>query len=152
MGLPKMSNSIVDKLRVEGEIAVWSYGDQKNYEGWHISCDDLGANFLLDLIDAMLVAQYPSKKIINLSTNRQLAMAPGVSRKPRFAKSLALIFSRENNSQYWEFVTVDKNIFLSLGVETITTLRKGIEDIKKGNGDYSIGNNPCLWFWWKVNV
>ena len=32
----------------------------------------------------------------------------------------------------------------------IKAMREGILDLTNGKGDYSIGHNPCLWFWWEV--
>ncbi len=79
-------------------------------------------------------------------------MAPGISDKPRLARTLEIRYSKEHSPELWDFSVTNDHIVHTLGSNTLAAFRRGISDILKGEGDYTIGSDPCLWFWWSVNL
>lgn len=145
-----MSDPAVIKMKPYGRVSIWTYGMSRNFPSWHLCCNKQASSFLIALIDAMLSAKWPAKKTVPLVADAVLTAATGFTSEPRYARSFEIRFAQSNERGLWQLEERDGEISLSLGEDTIKELRKGIIDLTSGEGDYSIGDNPCLWFWWEV--
>jgi hypothetical protein len=145
-----MSDPAVSKMKPYGRASVWTYGENRNFPGWHLCCNRQASAFLISLIDVMLAAKWPANKKVPLVVDAILTAATGCTAAPRFARSLEIRFAKANEAGLWRLEEREGDISLSLGEDSIKALRKGIVDLTSGNGDYSIGDDPSLWFWWEV--
>lgn len=145
-----MSDPTVDKVKFRGNAAIWTYGESRNFPGWHFCCDAEAAHSLLTLIKAMRAARWPARKTIPLVRNLHLTRATGHHRRPKFARSLEIRFKKENPPSHWSFTQTNNALLLELGEESLTDFERGIVNITRGEGDYDIGGEPPLWFWWEV--
>ena len=144
-----MPDPVVEKFKVTGEVAVWRYRHSRALPGWHFSCDDAAGDCLLKLAELMQAARFPSRKRISISVNPLLTKAPGGSDIPYLAKSFEIRFFGDFAPDHWDISESEGNVILALGSQKLRAFRSGISDILKGRGDYAIGDNPELWFWWK---
>ena len=97
----------------------------------------------------------PHRRILSLwfprlAAERALTAATGCTATPRFARSLVAHFAAVHEPGLWRFQEGEGSVSLFLGVDMIKALRQGVQDLAAGKGDYSIGDNPPLWFWWEV--
>ena len=148
-----MSDSHVDRWMQRGRVFLWSYaGNPRNFCGWHITADDAGCESLLLLIDLMIQAEFKAKQIIDLTppTASDLRVV-GCTARAMAAKSLNLSHSKQRMAMdHWSLRAADRTVDLEAGKEHLEKLRKGIEDIRRGEGDYLIGiDGEELWFWWR---
>ena len=104
----------------------------------------------MKLLNLMQSAKFSSRKRIPVSSNPQLTTAPGGSDSPILGRSFQIRFSGDFTADHWNLSESDGNVILELGGKMLLAFRTGIADVLKGQGDYSIGINPMLWFWWMV--
>ncbi len=137
-----------------GSVALWRYKEnQRNFPGWHLTADAAGCASLLTLLDALVAdggnrsrtvaVQAPTPAILSVPNNRSSAC--------RSPSKLRLSLSA--NPSEWSFPDLLEPATLTLGAEWVPELQRGIADIARGEGDYSIGSpsgeNLQLWFWWQ---
>ncbi len=139
-------------MKPSGRTCLWTYDGSRNFPGWHLCCDGPAAAFLLALFDAMPAARWPAKKSIPLVADPDLTAATGCRATPRFAMALEIHFDSAHDPALWRLEERAGSVSLSLGADMLKALRQGVQDLVDGKGDYSIGNNPSLWFWWHVKM
>lgn len=138
-----------------GRVSLWCYTEnERNFPGWHLTADATGCSSLISLIDAFafdnvavsrtLEVVAPTAEILAVPNNRSGRAEWGAPTKLRLSFSLV--------PTEWAFPNASDLATLTVGSEWLAPLRKGIEGIPKGLGDYSIGTqsngNLRLWFWW----
>ena len=147
-----MTDPALQRIQPAGRTSLWTYGDNRNFPGWHLCCDRPAAAFLLALLDAMPAARWPAKKRIPLAADPALSSATGCAATPRFAKALEIHFDSAHDPALWRLEERADGIALSLGANMLKALRQGVRGLADGKGDYSIGDPPGLWFWWEVKT
>lgn len=145
-----MSDPTLSSMKPCGRTVVWTYGENRNFPGWHLCCDQPAAAFIVEMIDAMLAAQWPARKTIPLATDPAFTTASGCTSEPRFARSLEIRFTKDGPPDGWRLEERDGKISLSIGCDMIKAMRNGVLGLTSGRGDYAIGDGPCLWFWWEA--
>ncbi len=134
-----------------GSISLWHYeGFPKNYCGYHLTADREGCAFLLGLIGLFRNERYPARKkiILDAPTPAMLAV-PNSGLKCIPAARLELRFLREGCDEQWSVLGSDQEVIIEMGASRLDDLGRGIRDISRGEGDWSIGRGKeSLWFWW----
>ena len=157
-----MHNSRVNTWKQSGKIYLWKYEENtKNYPGWHLHANNEGCASLQELIELMVKAKFSSERTISIiPPTAKILMVP--NNKGGKAKWLSVdrikvkFVKGESDSEEWSLQHKHPQLFLTIGENKLKALEKGIKDIAKGKGDYSIGykeettdSEPsCLWFWW----
>jgi hypothetical protein len=148
---PPPMDDTVKRWRLQGDVYLWRYkGNARNYPGWHLTADTPGCASLLELIDLMRDSQFLSEAPIRLSqpTLRQISV-PNAPLEHDPAKSLAVYHSPKLVADHWRLSENDGRVRLEVGHDSLSELRKGIADVARHEGDYSIGaTGQALWFWW----
>lgn len=135
-----------------GAVSLWRYTENtRNYPGWHLNADVAGCRSLLDLLDALatepgsyrtIPLRPPSEAQLSVPNNR--GAAPAAATKLRLAVADA--------PAQWHLPADHDPATLTIGSDWLAPLRKGLLDITRGRGDYSIGEEDSdslrLWFWW----
>lgn len=148
-------------LKQSGQIFLWRYKDNvRNYPGWHLCADSQGCEFLLEVLNAfnksqeksfLVAISNPPSKVLSVPNNQ------GGRAKWQSPKELKLSFDSDANAtELWDFSFNNNLSILKFGSKGIKELKKGIQDVTNGQGDYSIGGydsesneeSTCLWFWW----
>lgn len=148
-----MSDAHVDRWNSSGRIACWRYRDnQRNYPGWHLTADAAGADALLDLVARMSAAPTTSERTIPLATPTaaDLEKVGNPGARHVSVERLHLRHRRETEpAEYWRIVRQDTTLEISLGMETLAVFEEGVADIRRGHGDWSMGEEEpdVLWFW-----
>jgi hypothetical protein len=153
-----MADPSVEKWKQDGKLYVWKYRDASpNYSGWHMSADSKGCETLLDLLDRMLSAKWPSKKnlIITRPGKTELA-APNVrggAAKVISPSNLTLAYPKgQVDGKYWSLDFLKPNLSLRLGLAKVGQLLESVRAMSEGQGDFCIGpdektQGSLLWFW-----
>ena len=153
-----MSDPNVERWRQKGEVFLWRYRDKpRNFPGWHLTASAEGAASLLELLRLMRDARYASKQIVTISDP-----TPRILRVPNYIRGVGQWRSAERwqlsyakgraEPGEWKLVFTGKELQLSVGETYLLKLIKGVEDVSRGIGDYSIsgddaGFHECIWFW-----
>ena len=155
-----MSDPNVDKWRQKGRFYLWTYKENtKNYPGWHMTVDSIGATALLELFELMSSAKYsaiaklqvsePDKDILKVPNNKNGAA------KWSSVPQLKIKYPKDQCSDnHWVLNKNNGEFTLELGKNKLEEIKKGILDISNQEGDYAIGPDndqfeyECLWFWW----
>jgi hypothetical protein len=137
---------------LQGNVYLWRYkGNARNYPGWHLTANAQGCASLLELLDQMRGAQFSSEPAIPLSapTQRQIGV-PNAPLQPVPMKGFQLYHSPTKlAADHWHLAESNERVRLEVGHENLSVLRKGIADVARHEGDYSIGpTGEELWFWW----
>lgn len=61
-----MSDPTVNDMKPYGRASVWTYGENRNFNSWHLCCNRQASAFLIALIDTMLAAKWPAGKKVPL--------------------------------------------------------------------------------------
>ncbi|MCH9648644.1 MAG: hypothetical protein K0U98_10420 [Deltaproteobacteria bacterium] len=155
-----MPDPKVARWKQRGKVALWRYRDNVgNYSGFHMTADTTGCESLLELFRLMLEADYSSAQSIRLipPTEGMLSVPNnrGGSARWRTSRVWTIRYPKSRVSpDHWELSVAERTCNLVTGRSLLEDLRKGVEDIQRGEGDYSIesgreqeSNHP-LWFWW----
>lgn len=130
----------------KGVVSLWSYeGNPRHFPGWHLNCDEEGANSLVELVQALTASGVGAARTIKLSapTKKQLSV-PNCREKYKSSEKMVL-----NLSKKWVVVNADEKLIIEFPTEMANQLITGITGIAAGIGDYSIGSEGSkLWFWW----
>jgi hypothetical protein len=160
-----MSDPQIGKWKQRGKIYLWQYIDNiKNYPGWNFAADEKACMSLINLIDLMKTATWPSSIILNISApTPKILKVPnnkGGNARWKTVGTFKLKYPKDQvDPDCWLFSldSTKHQIQLTLGRSWLEALQQGIVDINKGKGDFSInptlGNNQDepLWFWWLNN-
>jgi len=135
---------------------LWRYTEHdRNFYGWHITADPAGCASLMALIDAFAEDGVPASRVFEVSspTERVLAVPNNRPGQAVWIAPSKLRISYTAITTSWQFPDSLEPAELTLGADWLPDLRKGIEDIGRGLGDYSIGGRRDgslpLWFWWQ---
>lgn len=129
-----------------------------------MTADEEGCLSLLDLFERMEEDECSSERTICITPPKlHILMAPGNQEgyaKWKAPERLKIRYRKDSPSKAaWHIEEiVESKVLLSLGKTYIDKLRKGIQAIMKGEGDYSIGTwehslnsvKMRLWFWWML--
>lgn len=136
-----------------GHIALWRYKERnRNYEGWHLTADAGGCESLSALIEAMAVDGSGASRSIGIK--RPTRAMRSVPRSPEWAITVPSAWQISVGSEVseWRFPETSEYAELRVGMDWLPLLADGIRDIRRGMGDYSIGDTDRgdlpLWFWW----
>lgn len=139
-----------------GQIALWRYTEHEgNFYGWHLTADALGRTSLIALIDALAADGAPASRVFDVSapTERMLEVPNNRPSRSVWSAPLKLRMTLSADHTQWHFPEAVDTAELTLGSDWLLELRKGIDGIGHGVGDYSIGGRRSgslpLWFWWQ---
>lgn len=157
-----MSDPAVAQWRQRGQVYIWRYSEgTRKYPGWHMTADSEACVSLLELIDKMQSARWPSSVAISISRpincilrvpNNRGGMAHWTA-----PEILKLKYGKDQvAASHWSLEIQSNIVTMVVGSTKLSQLRRGISDIANGNGDYSIDSevvnsatsDTCLWFWW----
>ena len=148
-----MSDPAVSRWKQQGRVFLWRYVENtRNYPGWHLTADAVGARSLLELTSLMRAASWPSRTTIDLTrpTEAILKVPNNRDGEARWvgATRLCIRSAPELSPTHWDIRQVDDTVELRPGSEMLAQLDRGLHDILDGRGDYSMGGPPAeLWFW-----
>ena len=139
------------KWRQAGQVHLWRYAT--NSHGRHLTADEVACESLLHLLALMRVAEFTAKQTIAL-TPFAADELPAANFPGRFHtyRHWHLVHSKPKHAaDHWQLTTDDNQITLEVGATRLDELRQGIENVRRGIGDYHIGTEGMeLWFWWSV--
>jgi hypothetical protein len=142
-----------------GRVSLWRYTEnQRNFPGWHLTADATGCSSLISLLDAFASDNIAVTRTLEIvaPTAEILAVPNNLSGRAGWVAPARLCFSYSVVSSQWAFPCASDPAVLTVGSEWLAPLRKGLEGIPSGVGDYSIGNysdgNLRLWFWWQPSA
>jgi hypothetical protein len=129
---------------------IWRYRDnQSNYPGYHLSADDGACVALLAWLhnpgkQTEFRLQPVTQEVLNVPNN-QGGLAAYVS-----CTQFKLQNKTNVDPRYFLFSEKSGRLTLECSHQQGELIIKGVEDIMRGEGDYSIGTgqNQALWFWW----
>jgi hypothetical protein len=150
-----MSDPNISKWKHRGKSYLWRYKENtKNYPGWHFSADEISCSAFIDLFNLMDVATYSGNCKISITppNDALLSIPNNLNGNARYETAKQLVIKYDPLKQVlWNITHNDSTVFIDIGKKYLLEFRKGIEDIKQGQGDYSIGpiaDENRLWFWW----
>ena len=143
--------SLSHSWKQQGSIYLWRYTEnERNYPGWHLSADPAGCQSLVALFEA-LAADGPSAfRTIDLTapTTAILSVPNNRSGTAKFKSPKKWRIGFSKDPSHWSFSQQLESAEFSYGYVWLSPLCKGVNGIPQGHGDYSIGGDPRLWFWW----
>ncbi len=142
-------NADINNWVQKGCIFIWSYkGNPKNYQGFHLSSDFVGCNSLIKLLGLFSKSDQSAKRTLKLSKpDNKVYSIPNCNSKPIAYQKCLIQF--EARSKSMAIKTDKEKIIITIGKDYISKIINGLTDIKKGSGDYQIGDSISqLWFWW----
>ena len=141
----------------ESAVYLWTYAESsRNFAGWHLTADEAACRALLEAIDQLAdsdslttATQPPTAAILAIPNNRRAAVRAG-SR---------LTVRAESERGAWRLAESAGEVTIVVGPDRLEALRRGIHDVRRGRGDYSLGadykrasRDQRLWFWWMPRV
>lgn len=144
-------DDVTSKWRQAGRVHLWHYATDSH--GWHLTADSTASEALIQLLGLMRDAQFTAKQTIALSSfvadERPAANFPG---RFKTYRQWHLVHSKQKHADYhWRLTADDEQVTLEVGTARLDELRQGIDNIRRGIGDYHIGTEGMeLWFWWPV--
>ena len=151
-------NYQIDKYKITGKIYVWKFREnQRNFPGWNLTVNDECAMGLNRLFELMEQSEFPSKKSIKTTTPtyNQLRVPNNLNGKAKWESkpTITLNYKKYENENLWEIIEEDDRIELRFGTAKMKELKKGINGIPKGEGDYGICDDQdenIFNFWWNL--
>jgi hypothetical protein len=158
-----MSDTNVNRWKQEGSLFVWRFQENiRNYPGWHLSADHVGANSIIDLLDRMLAAQWGSEKLLKVMPPpvEVLRVANNMGGKARWESPHSMLIKYPKGKvtdDYWSLEGDDELVF-AVGQTGLSLFRHSMTRLLTKEKDFSIGppdkmatraewNKMCLWFW-----
>jgi len=132
------------------KICIWRYKDNtRNYPGYHLSADAEGCRVLRERLNQIrdyevFALTPPDMGVLAVPNNQGGRARYFEGRKLQVHTSASLA----PNTFRWE--EQGTTFILTCSQEQIARILAGVDDIEKGEGDYSIGggDDQALWFWW----
>jgi len=137
-----------------GRISLWRYtGNERNFPGWHLNADPAGCGCLLALLALLPGDDAPYRTIaLTPPTAAQLSVPNNRHGIAAWVAPTRLRVRLADEPSLWAFPADLEPGTMTIGSHWIAPLRRGIDDIANGRGDYSIGgrgeDSLPLWFWW----
>lgn len=130
----------MDEPRIDLDLAL--RGLPRNYHGYHLTADAKGCVFLLGLIELFRNAQYPARKVVELTipTPDHLAI-PNCPRKCIPARTAEFRFRRDYSESHWSIIETDGKVSIETGANALCELDRGFADVTvhKGIGLLEMG-------------
>ena len=148
-----MADREIEIWNNKGSLSLWHYeGFPRDYCGYHLSADRVGAEFLVGLIERFRSARYPARKVVALDVpSQEVLSVPNCATKCINAQQVEFCFRIENPEDHWSISDSDGSVKIEMGARGLDALERGAGDMLLGNGDWSTGTgNQALWFWWRV--
>jgi hypothetical protein len=152
-----MSDPRITEWKHSGKTYLWRYKDNiRNYPGWHFTADEESCRAFEELFGVMNDAIYSGSCEIPLSlpTERIVSVPNNRNGKARYSAAEKLRLKYDPSKiNLWNMVFDGSTGLIEFGKEYLERLRKGIEDIRNGEGDYAIGpmdKDICFWIWWMI--
>ena len=113
--------------------------------------DESACEAMLDLLDRMEHAPWPSKKALAVE---KPTLTPDRGADEGFRGTTMLTLSYRKGiapDDYWLLEERDGRIDLTLGLKRLKDMRDAILGMQRGGGDYAIGGeSDRLWIWWHI--
>ena len=145
-----MSDPNVDRWSQLGVVYLWKNKHPRMHE-WAIMADDRACDSILDLLARMENAQWPSKRTLFVAKPTR-PPDHGGDYKYRGATEWTIVYRKGTvSNDHWLLEERGQGILLSVGLSRLRELRDAMIDMKRGGGDYSIGDDETpLWIWWYI--
>ncbi len=134
-----------------GNVSLWRYVvESKNYRGRHLTADDTGCASLLHLLDLLQQPTYSAEQVVALTPpTEETLLRVGRASRCHALRRWKIVHSKPKHApDHWQLTDAEDEVTLALGTLHLAELRKGIEDVAVGRGDYCIGGESQeLWFW-----
>jgi len=152
-----MSDPFVAKWRQRGTVYLWRYTrSPKAYHGWNLSADPHGCESLLALLDLMIASPYSSRATIRISSPTSEALS-AVNGPERWLSASELNLHHpkfKSEARHWHLTSSVNRVVLTLGLERLQEVRRGVVDVANGTGDWAAQNDDdaiddaqVLFFW-----
>lgn len=149
-----MPDPVVARWKQKGRVHLWRYKQpSKNNSGWHLTADEAGCESVLDLLELMASARWPSRHSIVITEPTELmtvGVAPPGKRKPWVTPRAWMIqYPRAAADNLWQWSATERQAVLAVGLSKLRELQAGFREIQRGGGDYSMGadGEDRLWVW-----
>jgi hypothetical protein len=139
-----------------GRVSIWRYVESThNFPGWHFTADEEGAESLALLVSAFEAEAPGASRAISVIPPSTAELGVPNNRRSGVVvpEKVRLLFHQEG--ERWHLAQVGPTLEFNIGDGWMPPLRKGIEGVTKGIGDYCIGARPedqKLWFWWQPSI
>jgi len=153
-----MPDPVVSRWQQKGCVHLWRYKQtSKNNSGWHLTADEAGCDSVLQLLEMMADARWPSRHAIVITEPDErltAGVAPAGKRRPWLAPGEWMIHYPKNAvaDDHWQWTATERQAVLSVGLSKLRELQAGFREIRRGGGDYKIGADGAdgLWLWWHL--
>ena len=147
-----MSDPHVDRWRPQGRVCMWKH--KSRHTDWNLAADEMACDALLDLLQRMRDAEWPSHRLFTLTKPEVTATGAPADRPAWFAKQWSLKYPKSMVADdHWSLDTTQDHVRLAIGRSRLDDLAEAVVDMKRGGGDYAIGKEDApLWTWWWVEA
>ena len=142
-----------------GRICLWRYVDSRSPDpGFHLCADVAGCNQLLRLLGTLAKTRISELGTVVLDRVGPAELAASIERYDggrvvSYARWELLVDPRFQPERLHFVVTHDR-VRTELSPAQVESLIGGVQDIREGRGDYSIGEEEehMLTFWWQTKA
>lgn len=137
------------------EVMLWRYREnRRNYPGYHLTANQAGCDVLRATFQSLAGATTHLEKILPLASLTQAVL--GVPNN-RAGNATVICFQRwllasgpDFEGPYFVFGETETQCRLVLSREQCIRVCEGIEEMRRGRGDFSVGARAqqVLWLWW----
>lgn len=151
-----MSGSAKRSPRTErpvGRVCLWKYAsDSRNYAGTHLTADPAGCDTILAALAKLENATKASSVQLPIVAPGRVELDVVAHRAPVIsAATWTIRHDPQSEATTWRLSWTPKTVLLEVGLDRLAEFRAGVEDVRRGEGDYCIGaEGEELWFWWRV--
>ena len=138
----------IHKWVQNGKVFLWRYTENtRNYRGWHLALDLLGANSLLTLFSSIKALNQPTMRTIRLTNPGSDVLAIPNNRTSKIVvKEKLLINWIPDRKNEWSIDEQNNQLIIRLGKNVLVNIEKAIQTPTKAF-DTTIAIEPILWFW-----
>lgn len=137
-------------------IFFWKYAREKNYPGYHLTADNVGAKYLIERLTARLGdrLERPLRFTLSTPTERELEV-PNNRRHISVLTAAELVISIDFEAveNILSVVRDSDRLLLTISEDMVLPLIEGISGLQRGEGDCSLrgaaDGSECVWFWWR---
>ena len=139
----------------KNQLFLWKYKTpSRGYRGYHITGTADGLDSVLSKLSA---EQHPLKKSIVVNTElspvtENELTVPGFAGRARAFLRLNVRVALNDSSNRFRIAEAGECCEITLSGVRLPEFINGLEDIKRGKGDYAMsGDTSDLWFWWHLD-
>ena len=140
-------------------ICIWRF-TSGNRRSWHLSADRTGCARLITRIDRLLKSRGPASETIAIAAATRAVLSvpnnPSGQRVRETASPERLTLTYQGSAGDPEAFAIDADgpiATMHTGRAPLETLREGVADMSRGQGDWSMGSSEAeLWFWWRPEI